>query len=210
MIISGLEGIIRTVSDSMPSRQVIVDLQPIKLEWTPIPQGGHEPESVSQRPRPSTPPRLRFARVVREEAQTPPRTPQAAETREVPPRAALQAEVDDKRTGLELQELVTKILQAAKHHVNAANPWWCRVLDVSRSTVSMQVLEKKRRTLALKLHPDKVPTNTTDQDLIRKAYHAVDEAYQKGKLYVQTRPTEDGPRRQRWWSEAHEERSYDF
>ncbi|CAE7246683.1 unnamed protein product [Symbiodinium necroappetens] len=183
---------------------VIVNLQPIKLEWTPIPQGGHEPESVSQRPRPSTPPRLRFARVVREEAQTPPRTPQAAATQEVPPRVVLQAEVDDKRTGLELQELVAKILQAAKHDVNAANPWWCRVLDVSRSTVSMQVLEKKRRTLALKLHPDKVPTNTADQDLIRKAYHAVDEAYQKGKLYVQTRPTEDGPRRQRWWSEAHE------
>ena len=112
--------------------------------------------------------------------------------------------MDDKRTGLELQELVAKILQAAKHHVNAANPWWCRVLDVSRGTVSMQVLEKKRRTLVLKLHPDKVPTNTTDQDLIRKAYHAVDEAYQKGKLYVQARPTEDGPRRQRRWSEAHD------
>ena len=192
----------------MPSCQVIVDLQPISLEWSPIAQWDPLPGSVSNRPRPTTPPRLRFARIVREEAnQTPPRTPQAAAAPRPP--AVPETEVDDKRTGLELQELVANILQAAKPHVNAANPWWCRVLDVSRRTVSVQVLEKKRRALALKLHPDKVPTNTADQDLVQKAYHTVDEAYNKGKLYVQTRPTEAAPRRGRWWSETHEERSYD-
>ncbi|CAE7783207.1 unnamed protein product [Symbiodinium sp. CCMP2592] len=188
---------------------VIVDLQPISLEWIPIAQWDL-PGSVANRSRPTTPPRLRFARIVREEAsQTPPRTPEAAATpREVPP-AVPQADVGDTHTGLELQELVANILQAAKPRVNAANPWWCRVLDVSRRTVSVQVLEKKRRALALKLHPDKVPANAADQDLVRKAYHTVDEAYNKGKLYLQTRPTEDAPRRGRWWSETHEERSYD-
>ncbi|CAE7846833.1 unnamed protein product, partial [Symbiodinium necroappetens] len=166
---------------------VFVDLQPTKLEWTPVPEGGQKPESASQRSRPTTPRYLRECRIEGAEAQTEtaPRTPRVAAARqEVRARTVPDAELHEERTGFELQELAARI-RRAHVHVSAEDPWWCRVLDVRYSTVTERILETTRRSLALKLHPDKVSKNIAGRDLIIQAYHAVDEAYNLGKLHLQ-------------------------
>ena len=183
-----LKDLVYGILDSALPRQVFVDLQPTKLEWTPVRQGNEKPGLASQRSRPTTPPYLRECRIIEEaeaQTETAPRTPrEAAARQEAPARTAPNAELREERTGFELQELAARILQA-RVDASTADPWWCRVLEVTYSTVTDRALATSWRSLALKLHPDKVSEDIAGRELIIQAYYAVDEAYNSGKQHLQ-------------------------
>ena len=70
LVVRMLKDLVYGIFDSALPRQVFVDLQPTKLEWTPVRQGNEKPGLASQRSRPTTPPYLRECRII-EEAEAP-------------------------------------------------------------------------------------------------------------------------------------------
>ena len=147
--------------------EVIEDLEPIKLEWNVFQQEA-DVSPCCERPRPSTPPLLRTASIV-----AVPRGEAPAWTQPQPEPAPP-----------DLEQLVDMIVEAARPRLDLENPTWCRVLGIKLEGLTMQTLQKKRRHLALRLHPDKVPAEATNQDLVQKAFLLVEQSFQHGRHFL--------------------------